>query len=197
MTLTFYFAPYSTAGCTQAVLAELDIPHEVKTLKLGADGDTKKPDFLAINPNGTVPVIVHNGTPIFESAAIAIYLGETFGVDKGLYPAAGTPQRGLAIQWIVWTNTVLFTGAAKLMNAETKSAGAEAVAKSLKILDGVFAKQDYLVGEQYTVADPHLHAVVQWVQMMQVDFAPYPNFQKWVKKLEARPALCKLREQSK
>ncbi|KAJ3172525.1 hypothetical protein HDU88_005853 [Geranomyces variabilis] len=193
MTLTFYFAPYSTAGCTQAVLAELDIPHEVKTLKLGADGDTKSAEFLAINPNGTVPTIVHDGTPIFESAAIAIYLGETFGVDKGLFPAAGTPQRGVAIQWIVWANTVLAAGAVNMMIPASKERGAESVNKALRILDAVFGKNEYLVGKEYTLADAHLSAIIHWVKMLQVDFSPFPNVEKWVGRLDARPALCKLR----
>ncbi|KAI8592023.1 glutathione S-transferase [Geranomyces variabilis] len=193
MTLTFYFAPYSAAVGTQAVLAELDIPHEVKTLKLGADGDTKSAEFLAINPNGTVPTIVHDGTPIFESAAIVIYLGETFGVDKGLFPAAGSPQRGVAIQWIVWATIVLDGGARNMMVPDTKERGTETVAKALRILDGVFGKDDYLVGQQYTLADTHLSSIVHWVQMLQVDFDPFPNLQRWIGRLDTRPALRKLR----
>lgn len=53
-----------------------------------------------------VPVLVHDGTVIFESAAIQIYLGETFGADKGLYPNPG-PRRGEALKWLVWTNVSL------------------------------------------------------------------------------------------
>ena len=69
-------------------------------------GDTKKPEFLKLNPNGKVPVIVHDGTSIWESAAITMYLGEVFGVDAKLYPAPG-PKRGAAMKWIVWGNVSL------------------------------------------------------------------------------------------
>ncbi len=53
-----------------------------------------------------MPVLVHDGTVIFESAAIQAYLGETFGVDKGLYPAPGR-KRGEALKWLVWANVSL------------------------------------------------------------------------------------------
>jgi glutathione S-transferase len=84
MSLTFYFAPMSTASITEAVLAELDIPFELVTLNISV-GDTRKPEFLKINPNGRVPAIVHEGVAIWESSAITMYLGEVFGVDKKLY----------------------------------------------------------------------------------------------------------------
>ncbi|KAJ3180919.1 hypothetical protein HDU87_001565 [Geranomyces variabilis] len=194
MTLIFYFAPYSAAVSTQAVLAELDIPHEVKTLKLGDGGDTKSTEFLALNPNGTIPLIVHNGNPVFESAAIAIYLGETFGVDKGLFPRAGSPQRGAAIQWIVWATVVLDAAARNMTLPDTKERGAETVNKALRILDGVFGKNDYLAGQEYTLADTHLSTTVHWLQALQIDFTPFPTLQKWIGRLDARPALRSIRE---
>jgi glutathione S-transferase len=112
MSLTFYYAPMSTAEVTAAVLAELGVPCERVRLDIDA-GDTRKPDFLAINPNGRVPAIVHDGTPIWESAAITMYLGELFGVEAGLYPAPG-PRRGEALRWIVWGNVTLAEAASRL-----------------------------------------------------------------------------------
>src|SRR5687768_326574 len=100
MSLIFYYAPMSTATIAQLVIEELGIPCERVKLDIQS-GDTKKPDFLKLNPNGKVPLIVHDGTVIWESTAITMYLGETFGVDKGLYPAAG-PKRGEAMKWITW-----------------------------------------------------------------------------------------------
>ena len=89
----------------QDLLEELGVPHDKKKLDIQA-GDTKKPDFLKINPNGKVPTIVHDGVAIWESSAITMYLGETFGVEKKLWPAAG-PRRGEAMKWVAWTNVTL------------------------------------------------------------------------------------------
>ncbi len=65
------FPPNSTATFTSLVLEELGTPHEKVQLSFDDKG-TKKPDFLKLNPNGRVPTIVHDGTPIWESAAITI-----------------------------------------------------------------------------------------------------------------------------
>ena len=63
MSFIFYYAPMSTASLTEAVLAELGTPCERVKLDITA-GDTRKPEFLKVNPNGRVPVIVHEGTAI-------------------------------------------------------------------------------------------------------------------------------------
>ena len=76
MSLTFYFAPMSTATITDIVLEELQIPCERDRIDL-AKKDTQKPEYLQLNPNGKVPLIVHDGTPIWESAAITAYSGAT------------------------------------------------------------------------------------------------------------------------
>jgi len=103
MSLTFYYSPQSSATPVHWTLEELGIPYEKVPIDLKTE-QNKQPAFLKLNPNGKVPLIVHDGVPIFESAAIQIYLGETFGVDKGLFPAAG-PRRGEAMKWIVWCAT--------------------------------------------------------------------------------------------
>src|SRR5262245_46499620 len=105
MSLVFYYSPMSSASTTHWVLEELGVPYEKVKIDLQA-GAQKAPDFLKLNPNGKVPVVVHDGVAIFESAALTIYLGEAFGVDKGLFPAPG-PERGAAMKWIVWCNVSL------------------------------------------------------------------------------------------
>jgi glutathione S-transferase len=69
----------STASITEAVLAELGIDCDRINLDISV-GDTQKPEYLKINPNGKVPAIVHDGTAIWESSAITMYLEELFGV---------------------------------------------------------------------------------------------------------------------
>ena len=148
MTITFYHVPNSTSSSTSAVLAELE--HSLAAplctrveLSIQA-GDTKAASFLSnVNPNGRVPVLVHDGVPIWESAAITMYLGEMFGEnakDKSiqgehhnnnqLYPALG-PRRGEAMKWIVWTNITIAEAGGRLAAAlPVGSAGAVEEEKS-------------------------------------------------------------------
>lgn len=201
MSLIFYYAPMSTADITNLVFAELDVPHERIILDI-RKGDTKKPDYLKLDPNGRTPLIVHDGTPIFESAAITMYLGETFGVDKGLYPAPG-PKRGEAMKWIVWTNVTAGAAVtrwthntmdwipAEQRNEKAGAAGLADVHKCLAILDGALEGKEYLCGS-YTLADTHLNSFIDWLRHMKVDLAKYPNIVAWGARCCARPAYVKV-----
>jgi glutathione S-transferase len=198
MSLTFYYAPMSTATLTEAVLAELDIPCERVKLDLKA-GDTKKPEYLKLNPNGVVPMIVHEGTPIWESAAITMYLGEVFGVEAKLYPEQG-PKRGEAMKWITWGNVTLGEAATRL--ASTFAPNLEGAAKvaekakadlaaRIKILDGALEGKSFLLGD-YSLADTHLHGFLSWIGMMQFDVKPFANVTAWLKRCNQRPALANI-----
>ena len=115
MSLIFYHAPMSTSSITEAVIAELAIPHERVLLDIGR-GDTRTSDYRSVNPNGRVPAIVHDGTAIWESAAITMYLGEVFGVERNLYPELGL-KRGEAMKWIIWGNVTLAEAAGRFSAA--------------------------------------------------------------------------------
>jgi glutathione S-transferase len=213
MSLTFYFAPMSTASITEAVLAELSIPFDLVKLNISA-GETRTPEFLKVNPNGRVPAIVHEGTAIWESSAITMYLGEIFGVDAALYPAPG-PKRGEAMKWISWSNVTLAEPASRLFaslptekqgDAETnaqetvahemKTAIAMEKAKAdladcLRILNGGLEGRSFLIGE-YSLADTHLQGIVGWIGSMDVDLTPFTNVTEWLNRCYERPAIAKL-----
>jgi glutathione S-transferase len=213
MGLTFYFAPESTASVTEAVLAELGIVCERVRLDIDA-GDTRKPDFLAVNPNGRVPAIVHDGVALWESAALTIYLGEVFGVEIGLFPPPGS-RRGQAMTWIVWTNTALAEAAGRL--SAQIPAGSEGavqhgsvdllapehqwpdalerakadVAAHFRVLDGALKGRSFLL-DDYCIADTHLWVIVGWAANLGVDLADFANLKGWMERCAARPALADL-----
>ncbi|HTU57951.1 MAG TPA: glutathione S-transferase family protein [Polyangiales bacterium] len=197
MPLKFYYAPMSTASITALVLEELGVDCEIIKVDI-ARGDTKKPEFLQVNPNGRVPVLIHDDAVIWESAAITMYLGEMFGVDKKLYPPPG-PKRAEAMKWIVWTNVTLgeavnrFTrNALSTTPADQKTAKAVESAKTevancLRILDQALLNKQYLVGE-YTLADTHLTAMLDYLRHLKIDFTPYARINSWSQRCSARAA---------
>lgn len=201
MSLVFYYAPMSTASITELILEELGVPCEKVKLDI-QKGDTKKPEFVALNPNAKVPCVVHDGTPIWESAALTMYLGETFGVERKLYPAPG-PKRGEAMKWIVWTNVTLGDAVSRYTrnttswypddqkNPKAGEAALADIASCLGILDKALEGKQFLVGD-YTLADAHLNSFSGWLRMMKVDFTPYPNINAWNDRCQARPAMKKL-----
>ena len=201
MSLTFYCAPMSTSGITELVIEELGIPCERVHLDIGK-GDTKKPEFLKLNPNGKVPTLVHDGTVIWESAAITIYLGETFGTEKKLYPAPG-PKRGEAMKWIVWTNVTAGDAVSRFTrntmdwypadqhNAKAAEAAKKDIADCLHIVDESLRGKQFLLGD-YTLADTHMNAFLDWLRHMKMDFTPYPQLVAWGQRCCARPAYLKV-----
>jgi glutathione S-transferase len=213
MSLIFYYVPMSTASITAAIIAELGITCDRVQLSI-TDGDTRKPDFLKVNPNGRVPAIVHDGTAIWESAAITIYLGEVFGVDAQLYPPLGT-QRGEAMKWIVWGNTTLAEAGGRLsallpsdseggvlpnsqdwLAPEHRSAVALEKAKAdlincLRILDDGLTNKSFVLGD-YSLVDTHLQGFVGWIGSMDVDLQPFPHVMRWLERCYERPAIAKI-----
>ena len=197
MSLKIYYSPMSTASITTLILEELEVPCEWIRVDI-KNGGTKTPEFAKINPNAKVPVLVHNGTPIWESAAITMYLGETFGVEKGLYPAAG-PARGEAMKWIVWSNVTLGDAIGRFTrntmnwypveqhNAKAGEAGKLDMHNCLKILDDGLADKEYLVGT-FTLADAHVKSFTDWLRHMDFDFSAYPRVNAWAKRCSDRPA---------
>jgi glutathione S-transferase len=197
MSLTFYYCPMSTATLSSLVIEELGVPCEKFKVDLQAGG-THTPEYLRLNPNGKVPMLVHDGVPIWESAAITLYLGEVFGVDKGLYPPAG-PRRGDLMKWVVWSNVSLGDAVRRWLNntsdripaeqhnAKAAEQGLKDVHACLGILDKQLQGREYL-GDVYSLADTHLNSFTDWLRFCGVDFAPYAHIQAWSERCRARPA---------
>jgi len=149
-----------------------------------------------------VPAIVHNGVPIFESAAIQIYLGETFGVEKGLFPAPG-PRRGEAMMWIIWTNVTLGDAVMRVgrnlsewapadeRNAKAGERGKTDALDLLAIVDTALTGRDYLLGDQFSIADLHLASWLEYVGMMGIDYSGLARLSAWAKRCTSRPACAK------
>lgn len=198
MSLTFYYAPQSSASPTHWILEELKVPYEKVLIDLRTEEQKKEP-FLAINPNGKVPVLVHDGTTIFESVAIAIHLGETFGVERGLFPAPGA-ARAEALKWLVWCNVSLGEATsrfiqntsdrvpAELRNEKAGALAKEDVARLLRTLNAALEKKSYLMGEAFSIVDAHLASWIEFLGIIGIDVSPFAAISAWAKRCGERPA---------
>ncbi|MEZ4367936.1 MAG: glutathione S-transferase family protein [Kofleriaceae bacterium] len=202
MSLVFHYSPYSTAAVTHLVLEELGVPYQKVRVDLAAGG-TRTPEFLRLNPNGRVPVLVHDGQPLFESAALTLYLGETFGVKRGLYPAPG-PTRGRAMQWVVWSNVTLTEAVQRSLiassprsPAERHNAAVDAWAREdltarLDVLDGALASSPFVLGDDYSIVDAHLASTVGWARMLELVPVAQPHVEAWLARCRQRPAYARV-----
>jgi len=141
---------------------ELGLDYQHIPTETGAAG-ARKPDYLAINPNGRLPAIDDDGFVLWESLAITLFLAKKHALGR-LYPA--TPEdEAKAWQWSLWAVQEVDRGvniwslhAVRLPPAERNSQLREEALKVLappfRVLDGALADRDYLLGHEFTVADP-------------------------------------------
>jgi glutathione S-transferase len=195
MSIVFYYAPLSSAVTVHWALEELGVPHE----KVKVDLQAPRPEaFLALNPNGKVPTLVHDGTPIFESVAIVIHLGEAFGVEKKLFPGPGL-RRAEAFKWLVWCNVSLGEAFSRHQhntseripkerhNAKAAEAAKADVEKHLGILAGALDGKTWLVGDAFSLVDLHVAGWVAYVGMCGFETKRWPKLEEWLKRATARP----------
>ena len=82
----------------QWILQELGLEYERHPIG-SRTGETKRPEFVKLNPREKIPVLQDGALTVTESAAIVTYLGETYGGSTGLVPPVGTPERASKVYW--------------------------------------------------------------------------------------------------
>ena len=98
--ITFFHNPQSRGRIAHWMLEEVGVPYKTQLLRFDR-GEHKKPEFLALNPMGKVPAIVHRGVVVTEAAAICAYLADAFPVAK-LAPLPSEPARGTYFRWLFY-----------------------------------------------------------------------------------------------
>ncbi|MEZ4222002.1 MAG: glutathione S-transferase family protein [Polyangiaceae bacterium] len=202
MSITLYEAPMSSAVPVVHALLELGVKFERVTFDLAAK-DQKKPDFLKINPNGKVPALVSDGTPMFEALAIVQWLGDRYGVDKKLWPAADSPERMTAMAWSTWAYVTFGPAIYRLRLATNpelpKEMRSEAHANDarrdlsamLTVLEGHLASRDYILGKEHTLADIIVGDTVTWGTYVGAPVSDFPRVRAWLERVHARDSYKK------
>jgi len=177
---------------------ELGIDYEHLPIEIG-DAGARSPEFLAINPNGRLPVIVDDGFVLFESLAITLYLAKKHSAGR-LYPAT-LEGEAKAWQWSFWAIAEVDRGvniwslhAVRLPPAERNAALREEalkiIAAPFQVLDAALAKiphkSPYLLGSDFTVADLNVAAVIS--RAVDMDLSHLPNLKDWLTRCLDRPA---------
>jgi glutathione S-transferase len=176
---------------------ELGLVYEHLPIEIG-DAGARAPEFLKINPNGRLPFIEDDGFVLFESLAITLYLAKKHSTGK-LYP--GTLQgEAKAWQWTSWALNEVDRGvniwslhAVRLPQAERDAAkrdeALKVVASPFKVLDAALANHPYLLGDDFTVADLNVAAVIS--RAVDMDLSAVPNLKAWLSRCRERPAARK------
>jgi glutathione S-transferase len=173
---------------------ELGIAYEQVQVETGPAG-ARKPDYLAINPNGRLPAIDDDGFVMWESQAINLYLAKKYG-RAPLYPAA-IEGEAKAWQWSLWAanevERITNIWSLHALRLPPEDRDAPTVEKALAILAAPFAVlnrtldgQAYLLGPDFSVADLNVAAVL--ARAHEMDLAKTPHVADWLRRCLDRPA---------
>lgn len=193
-----YYAPGTCSMAIHVLLNEIGAPVQLEKVNLQ---EARTPEFLAVNPRGQVPVLVDDGQPIREGAAIILHLCEKH--KSPLLPASGK-ERTTALEWLMFCNASLhpaygrffFTNRnapepAKDQLLTTAIAG---INKLWQEVEQRLEKSPYLCGEQVTAADILLTVIANWGGMMPKKPEIGPKAKALFKKIIERPAYKKALE---
>ena len=202
MALKIYGVARSRASRVLWMAKELGLDYEHIKVDF-ATGETRRPEHLALNPNGHVPVIDDDGLILWESMAINLYLAKKYGAGV-LYPSR-LEDEARAWQWSFWGMTEVerpvltaMMNRAVYPESQRDLAAADAAEKTLAqplgVLEGVLARTSYLLGDRFSVADLNVASILAWARPAQIDLSAFPKVAEWLKDCAERPSARAVRQ---
>ncbi len=175
---------------------EIGIPHQHVPLG-GAHGGLATPKMRAMNPNGLVPIIEDDDLVVWESHAILRYLASRHGAGRFWSDDPG--ERSQWDRWLDWARAFqedflngVFWGLYRTPEPQRDWPAIErAIARTgqhLELLDRVLAGRDFLLGDQFTLADIPAGALLYRCLALDIAWPETPNVDAWYARLCARPA---------
>ncbi|HEU4670269.1 MAG TPA: glutathione S-transferase family protein [Dyella sp.] len=188
--VTFFYAPHTRAGGTLALLEELGADYDLHLLSLKA-GTQRAPEYLAVNPMGKVPAILHDGALVAEQPAVFIYLADLYP-EQGLAPPVGDPLRGPYLRWLVFYGScfepAIVDRAMKRDPAPPSTSPYGSWEQVYETLVAQLSNGPWLLGERFTAADVLWGTALNWTTAFQL-VPEYPAIRGYIDRVLARPAM--------
>jgi glutathione S-transferase len=188
--VSFFHSPQSRSAGTRALLEELDADYELHVLNL-KDGEQRQPAYMAVNPMGKVPAILHGDALITEQPAVFIYLADLYPEAK-LAPPIGDPLRGPYLRWLVFYGSCFEPAVTdKSMQREpapSSTCGYGDYDTMLKTLTDQLEKGPWLLGDTFSAADVLWGTALNWTTMFKL-VPELPVIRAYIDRVLARPAM--------
>lgn len=192
--MKLYGHPFSNnVRRVQMLCEECGIPYRYETIDL-MQGEQYSPAFLALNPNGAVPVIDDDGFVLWESQAIMRYLADKHEASTW-YPTE-LKARARVDAWLDWNHTRLGPETGKIAfntlflgdkgDKQKIEEGKTMLEKVLPVLESALGAQSYIGGNQPTLADLAAVPNFAFLEMCRYDFGHYPAINAWYGAMKRR-----------
>lgn len=210
--ITLHYFPGNASFAPHVLLRELGVEFELQQVDR-AHGAHKSPQYLKLNPNGLIPVLVDGDLVLYETAAILLHLADTHPA-AGLAPPLGSHERAHFYKWLFWlSNTMQATLISyfypdRWVDEGNTAGAAQVKAHAQAKLDGCLAQLDallaghrgpWLLGERYSAADPLAFMLCRWTRGFTGSrpAREYPHLGAYLQRMIARPAVVKAFEVEK
>jgi glutathione S-transferase len=193
-----YYYPGNASLLPHMMLREIGAPFELRLVDRTTEAH-KAPEYLRLNPNGLIPVLIDRKLVLYETAAIALHLCDRHP-DAGLAPALGTDERAHFYKWIMHlTNTVQptfltyfypdrYVGAA-LAVPLVKARAEERLSGMFEVIADDLGNRPWLLGDRFSAADLFLTLVIRWGRGMARPPRSIPALGRLAERVLARPAV--------
>ncbi len=186
----------SASRAFRSIWAAQEIGLDYEHVATSFRGDAQTDEYLAVNPNGRIPALVDGDLKLFESMAINLYLAKKYGAHLLPQDIAGEAQTW---QWSVWGISEIEPlqmqiVVQKLFTSEEKRDPAviaraeKGLARPLNVLNATLADREYLLGDEFSIADLNLAGVMDLLHMIGFETSAWPNVDRWRKACYARPS---------
>ena len=191
--MKLYFSPGACSLSPHIVLREAGLTFDVIAVDLAQHKLPDGSDYYAINAKGAVPVLeLANGERLTEGVAIVQYIAD-LAPSKALIPPHGSWQRYRLLETLNFIATELHKGFGTLANPamppEAKTLAAAKLKSNLKWIDTKLTGNQYLMGDQFTVADAYLFTISNWAPYFDIDLGGLANLVAFRARVAARPAV--------
>jgi len=197
--LTLYHCNGSRSMRSLWLLHEMGIEFELKELPFSMEG-LRTPEYLSVSPLGRVPCLVDGDVSVFESGAIAQYLGEHYDPESKLHRPAGHEERTEWLIWLHYAETMAVHGASLVQqkvfiaredrSPVVQKLESRRLEKALEVVDRQLAERDYLLKSGFSTVDTNVGYSVHLAKGF-VSLDPFANVVKYYERLSARPAFKK------
>jgi glutathione S-transferase len=187
---------YSSGACSLSphiVALEAGIALQFEKVDGKAKRTESGQDFWQVNPKGYVPALeLDNGELLTEGPAIVQYLAD-LKPESHLAPANGTLARYRLQEMLGYINSELHKSYSPLFKEETpevtRAERKEYLQRRYQFIEDVLAKQPWLLGDHFTVADAYLFTVTNWARHVELDLSGFPALLAFQKRVADRPAV--------
>jgi len=199
MSIKIFGIPGSRADRSLWAIEETGIEYE--HIKTNFGEESKSTEYLDVNPNGRIPALIDGDLKLCESMAINLYLAKHYAPD--LYPNSPKDE-AIAHQWSVWGISEIeplqmqivvqkFFVPKEKRDQSVIDNATKGLKRPLTVLDQSLQDKEYLLGDQFSIADLNVASVMLLLVAVKTDLSAFENVAAWIDRCHARPALGRAR----